>query len=80
MILGVLFERVLRARLKRLEHAYRVCGLCCRDACDDCLILRQRLLDDAWGFHQYIDQRLIKDTGYLEEAPIFVAGASPGPI
>ena len=50
MILGALSERVLRARLQGLEHAYWVCRLCCHDACDDCPIdaeLRQRALDDA---------------------------------
>jgi hypothetical protein len=50
VILGALSERVLRARLQGLEHAYRICRLCCRDACDDCPIdaeLRQRALDDA---------------------------------
>ena len=50
VILGALSERVLRARLQGLEHAYRVCRLCCHDACDDCPIdaeLRQRALDDA---------------------------------
>jgi DNA-binding MarR family transcriptional regulator len=50
VILGVLSERVLRARLQSLEHAYRVCRLCCHDACDDCPIdaeLRQRALEDA---------------------------------
>jgi hypothetical protein len=50
VILGALSERVLRARLQGLEHLYRICRLCCYDACDDCPIdaeLRQRALDDA---------------------------------
>ena len=50
MILTSLSERVLRARLQSREHAYRVCRLCCHDACDDCPIdseLSQRALDDA---------------------------------
>lgn len=50
LILGALSERILRARLQGLEHAYQVCHLCCHDACDDCPIdaeLRQRALDDA---------------------------------
>ena len=50
MILGALAERVLRARLQSLEHAYRICRLCCHDACDDCPIdaeLRQRALEDG---------------------------------
>jgi len=62
VILGALSERVLRARLQGLEHAYRVCRLCCHDARDDCPIdaeLRQRALDAAQGFHQHLDQRLV---------------------
>ena len=49
--MGALSERVLRARLQSLDHAYRVCRLCCHDACDDCPIdaeLRQRAVEDAW--------------------------------
>src|SRR3546814_669637 len=49
VMLGALSERVLRARLQGFEHAYRLCRLCCYDACDDCPIaaeLRPRALDD----------------------------------
>jgi DNA-binding MarR family transcriptional regulator len=50
MTLGVISERVLRARLQNLDHAYRICRLCCRDACDDCPVdaeLLQRALEDV---------------------------------
>jgi DNA-binding MarR family transcriptional regulator len=49
-LLSALSERVLRARLQSFEHAYRVCRLCCHDACEDCPIdaeLRQRAFEDV---------------------------------
>lgn len=45
VLLGALSERVLRARLQSPEQLYRICRLCCHDACDDCPIdaeIRQR--------------------------------------
>jgi DNA-binding MarR family transcriptional regulator len=43
--LGELAQRVLRARLRDLEHAYRICRLCGYSSCSNCPIddeLRQR--------------------------------------
>jgi DNA-binding MarR family transcriptional regulator len=42
-------QRVLRARLEDQEHSYRVCRLCCYEACSDCPVdaeLRKRAIDD----------------------------------
>lgn len=49
-MLGALSERVLRARLKGIDHAYHVCRLCSVEACADCPVtaeLRQRARADA---------------------------------
>ncbi|QDX28280.1 MarR family transcriptional regulator [Sphingomonas suaedae] len=44
-LLGALSQKVVRARLLGLEHAYQICRLCCEAACIECPIsaeLRQR--------------------------------------
>ena len=35
-ILSDISERVLRDRLKNLEHSYRICRLCCYEGCTNC--------------------------------------------
>lgn len=46
--LGRLAERVLRARLRDVEHAYRICRLCGYSSCASCPIDDElRLRDDA---------------------------------